>query len=61
MDEINYAISRSHLELLSEEDIILLKKLYRKIVRILHTDLNPDISDREKELFYNAIESYRLG
>lgn len=61
MDEINYAISRSHLELLSEEDIILLKKLYRKIVRILHPDINPDIFDREKELFYNAIESYKLG
>lgn len=61
LDEINYAISRSHLELLSEEDIILLKKLYRKIVRILHPDPNPDISDREKKLFYKAIESYKLG
>lgn len=61
MDEINRAISRSHLELLSKEDTILLKKLYRKIVRALHPDLNPDISDREKKLFYNAIESYKLG
>ena len=27
----------------------------------LEPDLNPDISDREKEMFYNAIESYKLG
>ena len=61
MDEINSAISRSHLELLSKEDTILLKKLYRKIVRTLHPDLNPDLSDKEKELFYNATESYKAG
>lgn len=61
MDEINHAISRSHLELLSEEDIILLKKLYRKIVIALNLDLNSELSDREKELFYNATESYKTG
>lgn len=61
MDEINHAIFRSHLEVLSRDDTILLKKLYRKIVRALHPDLNPELSDREKELFYNATESYKLG
>lgn len=61
MDEINHAIYRSHLELLSKDDTILLKKLYRKIVRILHPDLNPELSEREKELFYNATESYKAG
>lgn len=61
MDEINRAISRSHLELLSKEDTILLKKLYRKIVRALHPDINPDLSDRQKDLFYNATESYKAG
>ena len=61
MGEINRAISRSHLELLSKEDTILLKKLYRKIVRALHPDLNPELSDRQKDLFYNATESYKAG
>lgn len=61
IDEINRAISRSHLELLSKEDTILLKELYRKIVRALHPDLNPDLSDRQKDLFYNATESYKAG
>ena len=61
MDEINHAISRSHLEILSEDDTILLKKLYRKIVRALHPDLNPELSDREQHLFYNATESYKAG
>lgn len=59
MDEINHAISRSHLDILPKEDTILLKKLYRKIVRTLHSDLKPELSDREKELFNNATESYK--
>lgn len=61
LDEINEAISRSHLELLQFFYTILLKKLYRKIVRALHPDLNPELSDREKDLFNNATESYKAG
>lgn len=61
INEINKAINYSYLETLTKEDTILIKKLYRKIVRILHPDLNPEITDREKELFYNATQSYKLG
>lgn len=38
-----------------------LKKLYKAIVKRLHPDLNPSITEGEKELFYNATESYKLG
>lgn len=61
IDQINKAIKFSLSEILSEEETVLIKKLYRKIVRNLHPDLNPQITDREKELFYNATEAYKAG
>lgn len=38
-----------------------IKELYRKIVRRLHPDGNPDITEREKELFYKAVQAYKDG
>lgn len=61
IDEINHALERSKAELLSEEDARLLKKLYKNIVKRLHPDINPFITDGEKELFYNATEAYKDG
>ena len=61
VDEINHALERSKAELLSEEDAKLLKKLYKNIVKRLHPDINPLITDTEKELFYNATEAYKDG
>nr|WP_296155523.1 molecular chaperone DnaJ [uncultured Peptoniphilus sp.] len=61
MEEINEAIEKSKLKLLPEEEQMELKKLYKAIVKRLHPDLNPSITEGEKELFYNATESYKLG
>lgn len=61
MEEINEAIEKSKLKLLPEEDQKELKTLYKAIVKRLHPDLNPSITEGEKELFYNATESYKLG
>jgi methyl-accepting chemotaxis protein len=35
--------------------------LYRKIVKILHPDLNPDLTEAQKELFYHAVAAYESG
>lgn len=61
MEEINRAIEKSKLKLLPDEEQKELKTLYKAIVKRLHPDLNPSITEGEKELFYNATESYKLG
>ena len=58
---MNEALSRAKLEVLSEEETKLLKKLYKNIVKKLHPDINPLVTDVEKELFYNATEAYKNG
>lgn len=41
---MNYALKRSKAKVLSDEGNKELKKLYRKIVKALHPDINPDVS-----------------
>lgn len=38
-----------------------LKKLYLAIVKALHPDLRPNLSDDRMQLFYNAVEAYKNG
>lgn len=61
IQEINDALRRSKAEVLSDEDAKLLKKCYKSIVKKLHPDINPNVTDAEKELFYNATEAYKNG
>lgn len=37
------------------------KDLYRKIVKKLHPDMNPDVTERELELFRRAAKAYEEG
>lgn len=46
---------------LTEEETIRIKKIYKKIVRELHPDLNPNASDEEVELLQKAIVAYKNG
>lgn len=61
MEKMNDAIKRSHLEMLSDEEERELKKLYRKIVKALHPDLNPELSSAQMQLFENAVNAYKNG
>ena len=58
LDTINEAMHRAGLTELSDEDSELLKKLYRQIVKKLHPDLNPDITESELDLFRSAVAAY---
>ena len=48
-------------DVLSDEDNKELKKLYRKIVKALHPDINPDVSEAQVQLFGNAVSAYKNG
>ena len=62
---MNAAIERSRGKFLSQEETRELKKLYRSVVKALHPDLHPDISDvqaellREKERMLSLIQELR--
>ena len=61
IDKMNDAFKRSKAEVLSDEDNKKLKKLYRKIVKALHPDINPDVSETKVDLFDNAVQAYKNG
>ena len=61
MADINRALERSEGRLLSEEDTAKLKKAYREIMKSLHPDLRPSVTEEEKKLFYHATECYKNG
>lgn len=62
---MNAAIERSRGKFLFQEETRELKKLYRSVVKALHPDLHPDISDvqaellREKERLISLIQELR--
>lgn len=61
MEKINDALRRSKAKFLTDEENEELKKLYRKIVKVLHPDINPNITKEEFKLLQNAIEAYKNG
>ena len=34
-------------------------KLYRKIVKALHPDINPEVTEAQVQLFDNAVAAYK--
>ena len=61
INKMNEALKRSKLKVLTEEENKELKKLYRKIVKASHPDINPDISKAQVNLFDNAVQAYKDG
>lgn len=59
--KMNAALERSNGQLLTDQENAELKKLYRAIVKALHPDLHPDLSDAKKQLFQRAVEAYEFG
>lgn len=61
IEELNQALERSRAERLSEKEAKEIKKLYKAIVKHLHPDLNPELTEAERELFSHATEAYKDG
>lgn len=61
INKMNEALERSKGKSLSSEDTKELKSLYRAVVKSLHPDLNPDISEAQLKLFKTAVDAYKNG
>ena len=61
LNEVNESIKRSEGEFLSDVETKDLKDMYKKVVKKLHPDINPNVTEAEKELFVRAVEAYKEG
>ena len=61
MDKMNAALERSKKTFLSDEETRELKNLYRRIVKVLHPDLYPNLDETISRLFQNAVIAYENG
>ncbi len=61
IEDMNAALKRSKGTFLTDDETAELKKLYRSIVKSLHPDLNPDLTDAQITLFHNAVNAYENG
>ncbi len=59
--DLGIAFKQAELDFLTDEDSKLIKKLYKGIVKRIHPDINPLISEDQQELFYKATEAYENG
>lgn len=60
-EELTKAIERSQYTALTEDETKELKQCYRQIIKWLHPDLHPDISDEELKLFHVAVAAYEVA
>lgn len=55
------ALARLECEKLSASDSKELKETYRRIAKQLHPDLNENLTEEQRELFFRAAQAYKTG
>ncbi|MGI6721866.1 MAG: hypothetical protein ACOX4I_04865 [Anaerovoracaceae bacterium] len=58
---LDEAMMRNNSESLSAEEVSELKSSYRKIVKALHPDLHPEVTEAQLRMFRLAVEAYEKG
>ena len=61
IEKMNEALERSRSRILTDAEAEELKKLYRSIVKRLHPDVNPNVTQSQLRLLTNAISAYKNG
>lgn len=61
LTEISQANYRLAMDVLSPEDTEELKHLYRTIMKALHPDLNPNLSEAQYQIFLEALDAFERG
>ena len=61
IDKMNNAIDRCQWHQLTDEETKEIKKLYRSVVKALHPDLHPEVTQMQIQLFQNAVQAYENG
>ncbi|MBQ9031180.1 MAG: hypothetical protein IJ106_06980 [Parasporobacterium sp.] len=61
ISELEHAdLTLNELPQLSEQEEKDIQRQYREIINMFHPELNPDITDTQKELYQKALEAYKL-
>lgn len=60
-NDLQDALNRKNFGILSEENSTELKKIYRKLIKKLHPDLNKDCSEKQKKLLLQVTQAYENG
>ncbi len=61
LDDIKHAQEVLDAPLLSDEDSLEMKTIYHQLVKRLHPDWNPDLTEKEKDLFLRAQVAYKMA
>lgn len=61
IEKMNQAIEHNKGKFLTPEEAKECRKLYRAIVKTLHPDLHPDLTDAQRQMFQNAVQAYEHG
>lgn len=60
-NDLQEKLNRKNYEILSEEDGKELKRIYRKLIKKLHPDLNKGNSEKDKNLLFQVTRAYENG
>lgn len=61
LEALKRADERKNSQWLNEEQTAELKRIYRKLVKLLHPDLNPSQSEEMLFLYHRAVDAYERG